>query len=206
MLYPQNYEQKVGFNEIRSLLLGHCLSPLGRDRVGQISFLTDAGQIRLLQSQVHELRTILSELRDKPQQDFFDLRPAIQRIRIEGTHLEEQEIWDLYRPLCTLHAWVEIIRSEACNGLTASVLIAKFPGSRGHFERRFREAMGHSVLDEILLVRLQRAGELLAGTDMPISAIADFCGFRTHIALHKFFRSRTGMTMGAWRKKHRIRS
>ncbi len=112
MLYPQNYEQKVGFNEIRSLLLGHCLSPLGRDRVGQISFLTDAGQIRLLQSQVHELRTILSELRDKPQQDFFDLRPAIQRIRIEGTHLEEQEIWDLYRSLCTLHAWVEIIRSE----------------------------------------------------------------------------------------------
>lgn len=112
MLYPQNYEQKVGFNEIRSLLLGHCLSPLGRDRVGQIFFLTDAGQIRLLQSQVHELRTILSVLRDKPQQDFFDLRPAIQRIRIEGTHLEEQEIWDLYRSLCTLHAWVEIIRSE----------------------------------------------------------------------------------------------
>ena len=112
MLYPQNYEQKVGFNEIRSLLLGHCLSPLGRDRVGQISFLTDAAQVRLLQSQVHELRTILSELRDKPQQDFFDLRPAIQRIRIEGTHLEEQEIWDLYRSLCTLHAWVEIIRSE----------------------------------------------------------------------------------------------
>ena len=112
MLYPQNYEQKVGFNEIRSLLLSHCLSPLGRDRVEQISFLTDAGQVRLLQSQVHELRTILSELRDKPQQDFFDLRPAIQRIRIEGTHLEEQEIWDLYRALCTLHAWVEIIRSD----------------------------------------------------------------------------------------------
>ncbi len=112
MLYPQNYEQKVGFNEIRSLLLSHCLSPLGRDRVEQITFQTDAEQVRLLQSQVQELRTILAELRDKPQQDFFDLRPAIQRIRIEGTHLEEQEIWDLYRALCTLHAWIDIIRRE----------------------------------------------------------------------------------------------
>ena len=112
MLYPQNYEQKVGFNEIRSLLYSHCLSQMGRDRVDAISFKTDAGEVRQLQSQVKELRTILAELSEKPQQDFFDLRPAIQRIRIEGTHLEEQEIWDLYRALCTLHAWVEIIRRE----------------------------------------------------------------------------------------------
>lgn len=98
---------------------------------------------------------------------------------------------------------LEIIRSEACDGLTAAALATRFPGSRKHFERRFREAMGHSILDEILLVRLQRVGELLAGTDMPISAIADFSGFRSHIALHKLFRSRTGMSMRDWRKKHR---
>lgn len=99
---------------------------------------------------------------------------------------------------------IEIIRREACDGLTAAALAAKFPGSRKHFERRFREAMGHSILNEILLVRLQRVGELLARTAMPISTICDSCGFSSNIALHKLFRSRTGMSMRDWRKKHRI--
>jgi len=85
---------------------------MGHDRVDQMTFLTDGAQIRLLQDQVAEIRTILTELRDQPPRDFYDLRASIQRIRIEGTHLEEQEIWDLYRSLTTLHAWLEIIRRE----------------------------------------------------------------------------------------------
>ena len=34
MIYPQNYEQKIGFNEIRSILKGYCLSTLGKERTG----------------------------------------------------------------------------------------------------------------------------------------------------------------------------
>ena len=56
---------------------------------------------------------------------------------------------------------MEMIRREACDGLTAVALAARFPGSRRLFEMRFREAMGHSPLDEILNVRLERAMELL---------------------------------------------
>ena len=97
---------------------------------------------------------------------------------------------------------VEIIRREATGGLTAAQLAARVPGSRKHFERRFREAMGHSVLDEILHVRLQAVMDLLSQPEPPIGAIADFCGFGSQVELRIVFRSRTGMSMRQWRKVH----
>ena len=97
---------------------------------------------------------------------------------------------------------VEIIRREACGGLTASRLLDRFPQSRRNFERRFREAMGHSILDEILGVRLEAATTLLAQTDTAIAAIPDMCGFQTYRALDFHFRSRFKMGLGAWREMH----
>ena len=99
-------------------------------------------------------------------------------------------------------AAVEIIRREACDGLTAAALIARMRCSRSLFEMRFREAMGHSVLDEILHVRLERAFTLLAQTDMPIGAIPSFCGFRSYAALDFLFRTRFRMSMREWRKRN----
>lgn len=97
---------------------------------------------------------------------------------------------------------VEFIRREAADGLTAADLAARFRCSRNLFERRFREAMGHSVLDEILHVRLERAQVLLARADMKIGAIASFSGFKTERELQKLFRIRMGMSMRQWRKSY----
>ena len=33
MIYPQNFEQKIGFDAIRQLLKEKCLSTLGQERV-----------------------------------------------------------------------------------------------------------------------------------------------------------------------------
>ena len=98
---------------------------------------------------------------------------------------------------------VEIIRREACDGLTVATLARRFRCSRPLFDRRFREAVGHSALEEILHVRLEKAFTLLSRTDMPVGAVADFCGFRSNIALHWLFKKRTGMSMSEWRKRNR---
>lgn len=100
-------------------------------------------------------------------------------------------------------AAVELIRRKACDGLTAAQLISHFPGSRWLFELRFREAMGHSVLDEILHVRLEKACTLLAATDTSIDAIADFCGFGSGRALRDHFRSHMKMSMREFRERNR---
>ena len=112
MIYPKNYEQKVGFDEIRSLLHTHCESNMGRERVDEMAFMTD---VRKIQEKLEETREFirLTETEDNvPDMLFFDLRPCIQRIRIEGTFIEEQEMWDLKRSLETLHAFIDIIRRE----------------------------------------------------------------------------------------------
>lgn len=112
MLYPKNFEQKIGFNEIRNLLYSHCLSEMGKERVSRMEFQTSANVIRQLHQQVQEFISIVDERTDLPEQDFFDLRESIQHIRIEGTFLEEQEMWNLLRSLNTLHSWIEIVREQ----------------------------------------------------------------------------------------------
>ena len=102
MIYPNNYEQKIGFGEIRSLLKERCLSSLGTEKVDEIAFSTDAEAIREQLEQVREYRRLM-QATDKPELNFFfDVRESVSRIRLEHTHLEEDELWDLRRSLETI--------------------------------------------------------------------------------------------------------
>ena len=98
---------------------------------------------------------------------------------------------------------MEMIRREACDGLTVAALASRFHGTRRLFDMRFREAAGHSALDEILNVRLERAMELLAHTDLPIVSVAHFSGFNTELEFWKLFRKRTGMPPLRFRNERR---
>jgi len=91
-----------------------------------------------------------------------------------------------------------LIRREACSGLSAKTVLGQFPCSRRMAEVRFKKAVGHTVLEEMHAVQLERAKQLLAGT-MPLKAISDFCGFENPNSLRKFFKAETGMTMTVWR-------
>ena len=106
------FEEKIGFNEIRAMLHGYCLSPLGHERVDAMQFLADHEAVTTLHLQLAELTSILQVSTELPEQDFFDLREEIHRIRIDGTYLEEQTVWELLRVLRTLHAWVGIVREH----------------------------------------------------------------------------------------------
>ena len=102
MIYPNNFERKIGFDEIRTLLKSHCLSTLGKEKVDEISFSNSYEQLTEALEQVREFRRLQQEADDFPMQYFFDVREAVSRIRLEGTHLEEEEIWDLRRSLETI--------------------------------------------------------------------------------------------------------
>ena len=102
MIYPNNFEHKLGFDEIRRLLKERCLSTLGKEKVDEIAFSTDAVQVNEWLTQVREFRRLQEEKDDFPMQYFFDVREAVSRIRLENTHLEEDEVWDLRRSLETI--------------------------------------------------------------------------------------------------------
>ena len=98
-------------------------------------------------------------------------------------------------------AMLEFIRLNACNGISSKDVFTRFASrSRRRAEQRFRFAAGHSVLDEINAVRIERAKELLGMPDCPIESIAEQCGFRSSAHLRVLFRRNTGMSMREWRK------
>jgi len=100
-------------------------------------------------------------------------------------------------------AAVETIRRHACEGLTARSVIAEMGCSRRLAEMRFREVMGHSILDEIADVRLTRARMLLRDSRKTVEMVAASCGYNSAVALRKAFLSHVGETLSAWRARQR---
>ena len=110
MLYPSHFEQKTDFITIRRLLKEKCLSTLGAEQVDNIEFSSDFEQITRLLCQTDEmLQVITSDGEELPVGDFFDIRQALSRVRVEGLFLDEVEVFGLWRALdavCKLVAFL----------------------------------------------------------------------------------------------------
>jgi len=102
MIYPNNFEHKIGFDEIRTLMKERCQSSLGRNMVDELAFSSDADEVNEWMQQSNEFRRLKETTDDFPMQYFFDMRESIARIRLAGTHLEENEVFDLRRSLETI--------------------------------------------------------------------------------------------------------
>ena len=159
MIYPKNYENKIGFNDIKALLAGFCQSELGKERVDQLQMLTEAGVIRQKQQETQELKKILDEIADLPEMAFYDLRPAIQRIRLEGTHIEEEDLSKLKKSLDTLHSWLKIIRVNT-EGTDEQVYPALYQLSLGVFTFIAVAAAIDKTLDRYGKIRDEASPEL----------------------------------------------
>lgn len=125
MIYPNNFELKIGFNEIRQLLCEHCLSILGKDAVEKISISTDINQINTWLRQTKEFRLLMETAEDFPLRYFFDLREVLNRLRLEGTHAEESELHDLRRSLQTITELVSYIRKQESDERKAYPTLSK---------------------------------------------------------------------------------
>lgn len=61
MIYPQNFEQKIGFDQIRQLLKTKCLSTLGEERVESMDFSDSYDEINRRLEQVTEFVRIIKK-------------------------------------------------------------------------------------------------------------------------------------------------
>ena len=59
MIYPQNFEQKTGFDKVRQLISDKCLSPLGQERVIDMGFESDMDTVSNRLAQAEEFVRIL---------------------------------------------------------------------------------------------------------------------------------------------------
>lgn len=107
MVYPTNIEVKIGFDEIRQMLKAGCLSPLGQELAGGLAFSTQADEVNERLSRTREFRRLLEEQEDFPLTYFFDVRMAVARLRLENTHIEVDELFDMRRSLGTIGEMVK---------------------------------------------------------------------------------------------------
>ena len=110
MIYPQNFEQKIGFDSIRQLLKEKCLSTLGQELVQDMAFSESYDEINRRLEETTEFIRIIQEEDEFPDQYFFDVRPSLKRIRVEGMYMEEQELFDLRRSLETIRDIVRFLQ------------------------------------------------------------------------------------------------
>lgn len=103
MIFPDNFEHKIGFDEIRTQLKGRCMSTLGTEWVdNRLRFSTDYAEIVRNLSEARDFARFTDEQEDIYEENFFDVRQPLLRIRPERTYLEELELFDLKRSLTSV--------------------------------------------------------------------------------------------------------
>ncbi len=96
-------------------------------------------------------------------------------------------------------AALQFIRREQGRDISVDDVVREVAVSRRNLEKRFRDTIGRSILEEIQLVRLDRAKRLLVETTYPISKVADLAGFGSAGYFIQFFQRRVGKTPRKYR-------
>ena len=104
MIYPDNFEIKLRFDKVRELVKKQCLSSLGRDLVDEIRFSNSHRTVNRLVNETNEFKTICQEEESFPIGYFIDVRGSLEKVRIDGTYLELEELYNLKRSLESISA------------------------------------------------------------------------------------------------------
>jgi DNA mismatch repair protein MutS2 len=103
-IYPNSFEEKVGFDRIRIQVINSCLCPLGKSKAEEAAFCTDFNIISKLIEQTAEMKTICMMDDSFPVDGYADATTFLERIKHEGSWLDETEMGVLRRSLDAIKA------------------------------------------------------------------------------------------------------
>jgi DNA mismatch repair protein MutS2 len=102
MLYPENCQERLGFNEIRQMVHQHCLSTMGQALVAKMQVMSKHDQINKFLRQTQEFKSILENQEPLQISSFFDIKILADKIKVEGAYLLEDELFQIYASLQTV--------------------------------------------------------------------------------------------------------
>ncbi len=105
MIYPINFEEKIGFSSIRTMLIDSCLSNGGVRFVNKMSFLISLDELQLRLQQTNEFRQMLLMESGFPARNFFDLSEVLSFLKTQGSLITLEDFFDL---MLSLKAIVEV--------------------------------------------------------------------------------------------------
>lgn len=147
MLYPSAFEQKLGFDSIRRMISGHCLSTLGQRLADQIGFSSQPDEISRWLSETAEMKMMLQFEERFPAQDYYDLISELLRIRIPGTFIETEQLSELRLSLISISNVKDFITRRRARFPYLNRLI---PGNQTEESAQpFNSGINHIIINEI---------------------------------------------------------
>jgi LacI family transcriptional regulator len=125
----------------------------------------------------------------KPQRIVVEALGVVTRRSTEIVAVEDPDI----------AAALRFIHREQGRNISVESVVREVAVSRRNLEKRFRDSIGRTILEEIQLVRLERAKRLLVETTYPVSKIAVMAGFGSAGYFIQFFQKRVGKTPRKYR-------
>jgi DNA mismatch repair protein MutS2 len=135
VIYPDHFEDKTGFAAIRKMLNHYCISTMGAEKAKSLHFSTDVDTIQTSLDQTESMLKLMQMGMPFSVRDYFDLRPELHRVRIDGTVIEQEALFDLKITLNIIMQLVRFADSESslaylpikmmCEGVNPDKLLLK---------------------------------------------------------------------------------
>ena len=113
MIYPDDFENKIGFRAVRERLNDLCISEMGKERVGKMKFMTDIDEIETWLKLIEDFEVLLRDGIPFPVRDYNDLREEFKHLAIDGTVISLENIFALKPTLSALFYVFKFFNSES---------------------------------------------------------------------------------------------
>ncbi len=112
MIYPKDFENKIGFDSIRSMISELCLCELGREKVSYMHFMQSFSEIEHHLNLTAEFREICVFEENFPADNYVDVTPWLKKIKVEGTYLETDQMAGLKKSLETIRSILRFFKTK----------------------------------------------------------------------------------------------
>ena len=99
MIYPDSFESKIGFDQVRDRVKNYCETSMGKDLTDQISLLTDKARIEVALAEIDEFIQIQEAEKSFILEPGEEIKKALVQGRIEGSFLEVQDFLTIRKNL-----------------------------------------------------------------------------------------------------------
>ena len=122
MLYPPNFEDKIGFTKIKNLIRNKCQGELGRQYVDKVRFTSNHDLIIKLIAQTNDVLRIFKSGDSFPLSEYYDIKGLLTKASKIDAHLQEDEFHQLKLTLSNIDLLIRFLKKNQDEYLNISML------------------------------------------------------------------------------------
>ena len=125
VIYPENFEAKIGFTTIREQVVALCTMQHARELLAGEEFTNSQRELERRLSLAEEMRQILLSEREAPTEEFYDIADIVEKAKVEGTFLEVTEVVQLGKALISAGDFVQFLHKSNAEQYPTLTSLAK---------------------------------------------------------------------------------